>query len=56
MVLIWDRCGMGLREMGALFGGAGYTAVAQMIGRTREKDRHGALKLKLAKLIRQCVK
>ena len=56
MVMIWDRCGMGLGEMGALFGGAGYTAVAQMIGRTREKDRHGALKFKLAKLLRKCVK
>jgi REP element-mobilizing transposase RayT len=56
MVMIWDRCGMGLREMGALFGGAGYTAVAQMIGRTREKDRNGALKFKLATLMHQCVK
>ena len=51
MVLVWDCCGVSLREIGELFGGAGYTAVAQMIGRTREKDRQGALKFKLAELL-----
>ena len=55
MVMIWDHCGAGLEEIGALFGGAGYTA-AQMIGRTREKNRNGTLKFKLAKLKRQSVK
>lgn len=50
MVLVWDSCGMSLREVGALFGDAGYTAVAQMIGRTREKDSKGELKCKLAQL------
>ena len=46
---------MSLREMGELFGGAGYTAVAQMIGRTRDKDQKGALSFKLTDLMRQCV-
>lgn len=54
MVLVWDCCGLSLREMGALFGGTGYTAVAQMIKRTREKDQQGALKFKLAKLLQNC--
>lgn len=56
MVLIWDNCGMRLREIGELFGGAGYTAVAQMIGRTRERDRRNALRFKLGKLVHKCVK
>jgi putative transposase len=56
MALVWDCCGMSLREVGELFGGAGYTAVSQMIGRTREKDQKGTLKFKLAKLLRQYVK
>jgi putative transposase len=51
MVLVWDCCGLSLREIGELFGGAGYTAVAQMVGRTREKDQQGALKFKLAELL-----
>jgi putative transposase len=56
MVLVWDCCGVSLRKVGELFGGAGYTAVAQMIGRTREKDRKGALKFKLAELLDKCAK
>jgi hypothetical protein len=56
MVLIWDCCGMRLREIGELFDGAGYTAVAQMIARTREKDRRNALRFKLGKLTDICVK
>src|SRR6266446_439609 len=51
MALVWDRCGLSLREMGELFGGAGYTAVAQMIRRTREKDQKGALQFKLPELM-----
>jgi chromosomal replication initiation ATPase DnaA len=51
MVLVWDRCGMSLREMGELFGGANYTAVAQMIRRTREKDRKRALQFRLSELM-----
>ena len=54
MVLVWDCCGLSLREVGELFGGAGYTAVAQMIRRTREKGREGALRFKLAKLMHNC--
>ena len=56
MVLVWDCCGMSLREMGELFGGAGYTAVSQMIGRTRQKDHKGALTFKLDELMHRCVK
>jgi putative transposase len=56
VVLVWDCCGMSLREVGDFFGGLGYTAIAQMIGRTREKDQKGVLKFKLAELKRKCVK
>lgn len=56
MVLIWDGCGMRLGEIGELFDGSGYTAVAQMIARTREKDRRNALRFKLDKLMDKCVK
>jgi len=56
MVLIWDCCGMRLREIGELFDGAGYTAVAQMIARTREKDQGNVLRFKLGKLKDICVK
>jgi REP element-mobilizing transposase RayT len=51
MVVVWDCCGLSLEEVGKLFGGAGYTAVSQMIRRTRAKDRKGALRFKLAELM-----
>ncbi len=56
MVLVWDCCGRSLKEMCELFGGVGYTAVAQMIRRTREKDRKGTLRFKLDTLLRKCEK
>jgi putative transposase len=56
MVLVWDCCGMTLGEVTELFGAPGYTAVAQRIKRTREKDGKGELRFKLAKLISKCVK
>ena len=56
MILIWDGCGLRLREIGELFDGSGYTAVAQMIARTREKDRRNALRFKLDKLMHKSVK
>ena len=56
MTIIWDACGMSLREVGKLFGGAEYTAVAQMIARTRVKDRAKKLRFKLATLMQKCVK
>jgi REP element-mobilizing transposase RayT len=56
MVLIWDACGMRLREIGELFGGSGYTAVAQMIARTRAKDQRNALSFKLDELMGLCIK
>jgi putative transposase len=55
MVLVWDCCGMSLREMGELFGGAGYTAVSQMIRRTRQKAQKGALSFKLDELMQRCM-
>jgi len=55
MVMVWDSCGLSLQEMGELFGGAGYTAVAQTIARTREKDQKGAVKFNLAEPMRKCV-
>lgn len=56
MVMVWDCCGMSLKEVCELFGGTGYTAIAQMIRRTREKDRKDALKFKLPALLRKCKK
>jgi chromosomal replication initiation ATPase DnaA len=56
MTMIWDACGMSLAEVGQLFGGAQYTAVAQMIARTRVKDREKKLRFKLATLVQECVK
>src|SRR5438552_8395961 len=56
MVLVWDCCGMGLREVGELFGGAQYTAVAQMIARTRAKDTAGQLQFSLSQLLGKCQK
>jgi REP element-mobilizing transposase RayT len=56
MVLIWDGCGMKLREIGKLFGGTGYTAVAQMIARTKAKDRRQRLRFRLQGLIEKCGK
>jgi putative transposase len=56
MALVWDCCGLSLRELGKLFGGTGYTAVSQMIGRTRRKDQNGWLRFKLDELLLQCGK
>ena len=56
MVLVWDCCGMSLQEVVQLFQASGYTAVSQMISRTREKDRRHLLQFKLGKLMTQCVK
>ena len=56
MLLTWDCCGMKLGELTELFGAPGYTAAAQMIRRTRERDNRGELKLELTKLMTKCVK
>jgi putative transposase len=56
MVLVWDCCGMSLREVGELFGGAQYTAVAQMIARTRAKDAAKQLRFRLTNLLGVCQK
>ena len=41
MWLVWQRCALSLREIGALFGGMDYAAVAQRIRRL-EADRNGS--------------
>ncbi len=45
MWLVWEKCGMSLREVGELFGGLKYSAVAQRIRRLKAQDK------KLAELI-----
>lgn len=37
MWMVWERCGMSLREIGDLFGGLDYAAVAQRIRRIKAK-------------------
>jgi putative transposase len=56
MTLVWDCCGLNLQEVGELFGGTGYTAISQMIRRTRQKDQKGMLRFKLDQLIPQMCK
>jgi REP element-mobilizing transposase RayT len=56
MTLIWDHCGMSLSEVMELFDAPGYTAVAQMIKRTRARDGENALHFSLDRLTTKCVK
>jgi REP element-mobilizing transposase RayT len=56
MVLVWDCCGMRLQELTELFEAPGYTAAAQMIKRTRDKDSKGELQFNLTRLMTKCVK
>jgi len=53
MWLVWQRGALSLREIGALFGGMDYAAVAQRIRRL-EADR--AMEKSLAKLLQKCQK
>jgi REP-associated tyrosine transposase len=53
MWLVWHRCALSLREIGALFGGMDYAAVAQRIRRL-EADR--AMEKSLVKLLQKCQK
>jgi len=39
MWLVWENCGMSLREIGEVFGGLKYSAVAQRIRRLKPKER-----------------
>ena len=49
MWLVWEKCGMSLREIGELFGGLKYSAVAQRLRRLKPQDKRAA-----AKLISKC--
>jgi putative transposase len=51
MWAIWQTCDLSLREIGALFGGMDYAAVAQRILRIK---RAGASRADLQKLLKQC--
>ena len=50
MTLVWERCGLSLKEIGKIFGGADYAAVAQRIRRHKERDSTGRLNVPLATL------
>jgi len=54
MTLIWDLGGYSLREIGTIFGGRDYAAVAQQVRRTRLRDQEKRLKIALAKLKQMC--
>ena len=45
MWLVWEKCGMSLREIGELFGGLGYGPVAQRLRRLRPNSKKIAAKL-----------
>jgi REP element-mobilizing transposase RayT len=45
MWLVWEKCGMSLREIGELFGGLKYSAVAQRLRRLKPQDKRAATKL-----------
>ena len=54
VTLIWGLCGYSLREIGTLFGGRDYAAVAQQVRRTRLRDQKKRLKISVAKLKQMC--
>ncbi len=43
--VIWEKCGLNQRELGELFGGINYPAVAQRLRRIKPKSRETAEKL-----------
>jgi putative transposase len=45
MWLVWEKCGMSLREIGELFDGLKYSAVAQRLRRLNSQDKKIAAKL-----------
>ena len=45
MWLTWENCGLSQRELGALFGGINYAAVAQRLRRLKPESRQVAEKL-----------
>jgi REP element-mobilizing transposase RayT len=54
MTLIWDLCGYSLREIGTMFGGRDYAAVAQQVRRTRLRDQEKRLRISVAELKQIC--
>lgn len=54
MMLIWDLCGYSLREIGIMFGGRDYAAVAQQVRRTRLRDKKKRLKISATELKQMC--
>lgn len=46
MALVWERCALSLRELGQLFGGIDYSAVAQRIRRINKADPAGLKKVR----------
>jgi hypothetical protein len=45
MWLVWEQCGMALREIGDFFGGLNYAAVAQRLRRLTFEDKQEAARL-----------
>ena len=54
MTLVWDRCGMSLRELGEYFGGLDYAAAAQQIHRTRQRAAQSRLQKGWKQLQKNC--
>jgi chromosomal replication initiation ATPase DnaA len=54
MMLIWDLCGLSLREIGTMFGGRDYAAVAQQVRRTRLREPKKRLRISMAELKAIC--
>lgn len=54
MMLIWDLCGCSLREIGTMFGGRDYAAVAQQVRRTRLRESKQRLRISIAELKQIC--
>jgi chromosomal replication initiation ATPase DnaA len=47
MTLMWDLCDVSLREIGAMFGGRDYAAVAQPVRRTQNRAKQERLAVSL---------
>jgi hypothetical protein len=54
MTIIWEMCGLSLRELGEVFGGMDYAAVAQQIRRTRLREEQRKLRSSLSKMRQIC--
>ena len=54
MVLVWQLCELNYRQVGELFQGAAYAAVAQRIRRIQERDRAKKLRFSLHGLAEHC--